>query len=81
MATSTDMPDIPIEPDSGKEGQYIINGNSYRGDKINLEVAGIISFRDFRSNESILLSQNELGIEYDNESNYIGIKIGTKPGG
>ena len=59
------------------EGYYVVDGNKINGTGINTEIAGIYTLRSFESGEEPVLKKNELAVEYDENGQYVGLKVGT----
>lgn len=63
-------------PDS--EGYYIVDGNKVNGTGVNTEIAGIYTLRSFEPGHDPVLKKNELAIEYNQNGEYVGLKVGTE---
>lgn len=71
MLSPTSLPD--------NDEFYHINGNGSSGTGTTTEIAGIYTLRSFTEElGSPTLKKNELAIEYDENGDYVGIKVGTK---
>ena len=66
-------------PDS--EGYYVIDGNKVNGTGVNTEVAGIYTLRSFETGQETTLKKNELAVEYDENGEYVGLRVGSNPAG
>lgn len=65
----------------GSEGYYIINGDGINGTGVNTEIAGIFTLKSFDPQNASQLKKNELAVEYDENGNYVGLKVGTNNAG
>ena len=73
---------LPETDEDGKEiAGYIINGDADMTDLSVKTVAGLVTLRSCTPLYPIWVNKNELVVEYQDNGEYIGVRIGTKAGG
>ena len=71
---------LPEVEDADKEKGYVIDGSLIVDSVDTPTIAGLVKLRTCTEDEPIYVRENELVVEYDNNGNYKGVKIGTTKG-